>query len=202
MIEQLAAGFQQASPRLRAVYVAAVIIPFLLLIMLAGRLVHHGEARITPDRIDQASASSPRPASSVVPAPAVRTGAQDKAKGRNKPRISAPGKKVIGSKVAGQKPKHSESLPKTTVRNDVGSKPAGTTSGGNSNAHISISCREGTEVYVDGARKLRIASSPLTIPVTPGKHTVIVSYPSAGVYSQDVAIEEGKTAHINPGFCK
>jgi hypothetical protein len=75
------------------------------------------------------------------------------------------------------------------------------TSSGSSKAYISITCVEGTEVFVDGIRKGRIDKSPLSVLVAPGKHTVIVSSVSKGIFTQSVKLSSGKTVHIKPSRC-
>jgi len=71
---------------------------------------------------------------------------------------------------------------------------------GGSNAYLAVRCVDGAEVFLDGTRKGRIGSTPFTIQVPPGQHTVIVSHPR-GVDSRNILFEAGKTVHINPNFC-
>ncbi len=208
LIWLLVTGFRQAEPRQRAVYVGAVAIPTLLLIVLAVKLVHRDEVQIALDRVGQQSVNASQPASAVAPVTPVQTNAEDKAKNGNMPQdstVSQP--KVVESKEAMHKPepkpkpKHPEGQPKTITQDAVEKKAAVEASSDNLNAYISVRCREGTEVFVDGVRKGRISSLPLTIAILPGKRTVIVSHPRAGVFSKDVVIEAGKTVRLNPDFC-
>ena len=87
------------------------------------------------------------------------------------------------------------------TRGFVEKKTTVTTSNGSTEAHISVSCKEGAEVFIDGARKGRIGSKPLIVVMPPGMHTVIVSHTSGGIYTQNVEVNAGKSTHIRPGFC-
>ena len=223
LIEHLADSFRQAGTQQRAVYVGAVAIPLLLLIAVSAKLVHRDEVQITSDRIDKQSISSPPTASAVADVTAVpvipvtpisavsavapvQTSAGDKAKDSNNPQALAVTKQeAFESKVAKPKhkpkPKHPKVQPKTK-NHDKGTKRAAVAaSSGNSKGYISVSCKVGTEVFLDGVRKGKISSLPLIIVSSPGKHTVIVSHPRAGVFSQEVAIEAGKTVYLAPSFC-
>ena len=206
LIEHLVISFRQAEPQQRAVYVGAVAIPTLLLIVLAVKLVHRNEVQITPDRIDKRPVSTSQPASAVASVTPVQASAGDKAKDNNKPQdstVSQP--KVIESKEAKHKPKpkpkHPDGRPKTKSQDAVEKKAAVAAASGSSKAYILVRCMEGTEVFLDGVRKGRISSFSLTIAIPPGRHTVIVSHPKAGVFSQDILIEAGKTVRLNPDFC-
>ena len=67
---------------------------------------------------------------------------------------------------------------------------------------ISVSCKDGTQVFVDGSQKGKTsATAHLMVSLAPGKHTVIVSHPSGGISTQSVDIQSGKTVRIKPGFC-
>ena len=68
-------------------------------------------------------------------------------------------------------------------------------------AHISVKCHPGAQVFVDGSQKDKITSGILVVDVPPGKHTVIVTSATGEVYSKQVELAEGKTASIRPDFC-
>jgi hypothetical protein len=76
-----------------------------------------------------------------------------------------------------------------------------TTSSGSTKSYISITCQEGTEVFVDGISKGRVDKAPLSVLVAPGKHMVIVSNASKGIFTQSVKLGSGKTVHIKPIRC-
>jgi hypothetical protein len=99
------------------------------------------------------------------------------------------------------KSKHSESQAKIINKAGVENNAAVATSSGSADAYISVTCMEGTEVFVDGIRKGRVGSLPLTIVIPPGKHTVIVSHTSKGIFTQSVELNSGKTVHIKPSLC-
>jgi hypothetical protein len=100
------------------------------------------------------------------------------------------------------KPKHSATQAKITSKKDIDKNEAVTTPSGSKDATVSVTCAEGTEVFVDGIRKGRIGALPLTVAVPPGKHTVIVSHASRGIFTQSVELNSGKTVHLKPSLCK
>jgi hypothetical protein len=67
---------------------------------------------------------------------------------------------------------------------------------------ISVNCKEGAMVFVDGTQKGKIdASEQMVIGVQPGKRTVIVTHPGVGIANQSVDVTSGRTVRIKPGFC-
>jgi len=223
-LEHLVIRFRHATLQQRVLYVGAVATPLFLLIMLAVKLVNPNEAGMTSNRIDKRSASESRIASAVAPELPVQAGSGGNGKNNKQTQVSnGPQQKVVESKVVTSKPQpklkpkseskvepmlepkpdsnYPERQQKTKVKDNVTEKAAVAASSGSSDAYISVNCREGTEIFVDGVRKGRIVSVLLTIPISPGKHTVIVSHPRAGVFSQDISIDTGKTVRLNPGFC-
>ena len=202
LFEHIATGFRHAEPQQRVVYAGAIAIPVLLLTMLIVELIYRGEVPASPDRSDKQAIVESQPASAVEPVAPVRAADRGKTKIDSKLQASTvPKRTVVSNREARQKSRNPQSQSKSSAQEPVTKNASSTASGGNSNAFISVSCREGTEVFVDGVRKGRISSFPLTIAIPPGKHTVIVSHPKAGVSSQDIAIEARKVVRLNPGFC-
>jgi hypothetical protein len=66
--------------------------------------------------------------------------------------------------------------------------------------HVTISCAEGSHVYVDGSSKGKVGSVPLSISIPVGHHLVIVNSPT-GVINQQVDIVAGKTVRVSSGSC-
>jgi hypothetical protein len=207
-IEHQATIFQKAGYRQRALYLGFVAVPLLLLIALLVKLAHHDEIPVAPIAMDKQAGNVSQSISQAAPvasAPAHSetktidgTPAHTPIATKHKPRPKT--KTVTGEKqAADQHPKEEVS----SKGQGTGEKSAAVApSGDSSEAHVSVSCREGTEVFVDGARKGRIGSKPLTITVQPGPHTVIVSHTNGGIYTQNVELNPGKTVHIKPSFCE
>jgi len=228
-IEHLEISFWQAEPQQRAIYVGVAVVPLLLLIVLAVKLVNGDTAHITMGDNGKSAVSSARTVPVPVPVMPVQASSPvDKNKDIGKAQVpSGTKQQAVESKVAQSravpkpkleskpetklatkpeiKPKLksdiSEGQPKAITHEAITGKASVAVSNGSSNAYLSVSCREGTEIFVDGVRKGRISGSQLNIPILPGKHAVIVSHPKAGLFSQDVSIEAGKTVRLNPGFC-
>lgn len=223
LIDLMIIRFRQAESRQRALYVAVVAVPLLLLIVLLTNLPRHDEVPATPTGMGEQTVKTTQPSLAVAPVASGPAGSDVKAKGAipahsptvPKPRI----KKNVESKIAKEnlkdklkdkpqdklenkpKSKHSESQAKIINKADVGNNAAVATSSGSADAYISVTCMEGTEVFVDGIRKGRVGSLPLTLVVPPGKHTVIVSHTSRGIFTQSVELNSGKTVHIKPSLC-
>jgi hypothetical protein len=69
-----------------------------------------------------------------------------------------------------------------------------------SSTSLAVICREGAEVFIDGSRKGKVTEPPLVLPVTPGRHLVIVNH-TKGMDWQIVKFEAGQTTLVNPSFC-
>ncbi len=203
LIDLMIIRFRQAESRKRAWYVAIVAVPLLLLIALLTNLPRHGEVPALPTGMGEQTVKATRPGLTVAPVASVPAGSDVKAKGAI-PAHSPRGKlKDKPQDKLEHKPKsnHSENQAKIIINADVKNNAAVATSIGRADAYISVTCAEGTEVFVDSIRKGRIGSLPLTVAVPPGKHTVIVSHTSRGIFTQSVELNSGKTVHIKPSLC-
>jgi len=214
MMENLALSFWQLEPQQRAVYVGAAVIFSVLFIVLAVKMFYHEEHRFIPIKIDKQPITLPKNPASIesrAPGQPISSG-KEKDSNRSKATASSNPKTVENKKNikrkhesgTAQQPQISraENQTKQKVHESAIEKSAGVTSStGSSKAYISISCKEGTEIFVEGVRKGRVGSSSLTLPISPGKHSVIVSHPKAGIFPQEITIEAGKTVKLNPGFC-
>lgn len=222
LIEHLMIRFMHATLQQRVLYVGAVVTILVLLIILAVKLVDPHKAGMTSNRTDKQSSNESRITSAVAPESSVQTNPGGNGNNNKQTQVSGGSQqKAVESKVVAPKPKfkpksepkaeprlelkpnanHPESRPKAKVQDNAVEKAAVAAPSGNSDAYISVNCKEGTEIFVDGVRKGRISSGLLSIPIAPGKHAVIVSHPRAGIFSQDIAIDAGKTVRLNPSFC-
>ncbi len=226
-LAHLVARFQEAEPKQRALYVGGTAVSSLLLIWLLVNLVHHEESAVVPTKVDKQAAIVVQPSSAIAPAASIAAYSNIKTDGTIpaiSPAISqaeqkSSVKKKLENKEAKergsyktqertqektedkQKSKLSENQAKMTSKDEVREDAAIATSSGSTDAFISVTCAEGTEVFVDGIRKGRVGSSPLTVLVSPGKHTVIVSHSSRGIFTQSVELNSGKRVHIKPSLC-
>ncbi|OGT17746.1 MAG: hypothetical protein A2522_01560 [Gallionellales bacterium RIFOXYD12_FULL_53_10] len=68
---------------------------------------------------------------------------------------------------------------------------------------ISVMCKDKDDVqlFVDSANKGKISSGRLSVTVKPGKHKIILTHTSFGIYSEEVTIEPGKTHSFKPKVC-
>lgn len=213
--------FRRAEPMQRLFYVSVGVIPLLLIVLLVY-LVGHNEIPANPPGHDQLATTTIQPGSAVA-------GVSSQADLKVTPDQSVPGaadaKPVGVAKSMGTSGPETQTIAesKQTKETKAESKPKTDTSSqkvqtkkensdadtrrsefkvstGGSGAYLTVRCIEGSEVFLDGTRKGRISSSPLTIQAPPGSHTVIVSHPR-GVDSRNIVFEAGKTVHINPNFC-
>ncbi len=74
-------------------------------------------------------------------------------------------------------------LPEPRVRPEVVTTSTPVAASGSTESRISVSCIEGTEVFIDGERKGGIESEPLVIATPPGMYSVIVISPTRGIHS-------------------
>ena len=196
--------FGQAETGQRAMYIGIIALPLVLLIALLANRTRHSEIPVLPAvkseqevKMDQkglVAASAPSADSPITasPVPILPTRSAIGAK----PKAS----KSIENKIATDKPTHSDMQEKVINKNTIENTVIATSSGG-TDAYISVVCVAGAEVFVDGVRKGRVSSVPLTIKVLPGKHAVIVSHTSRGIFTQSVEFHPGKTVHIKPSLC-
>ena len=199
LIDLMIIRFRQAGSRQRVLYVAAVGIPLLLFIALLANLAEHKPPAL-PTVIIEPAVKTAQTDLAITPAPvtAVTAGADIKTQNIVPPHSPTPPKikKNMGSNA-----KKEESMDKPKSKDNIENNGTMVTSSGSANASISVICKEGTEVFIDGVRKGRVGSSPLTIVTPPGKHTVIVSHASRGIFTQSVELNRGKTMHLKPSLC-
>jgi len=205
--------FRKAETGQRALYVAAVAIPLLLLIALLTSWAMHAKIPAMPIGMGVQAEKTTQPSLAVAPvesAPAdskVKTKEASTAhsptgtKTRTKKSVERKNAKAASHAKPDDNPDNADDQAKITNKNDTEHSSASVTSSGSTKAYISITCVEGTEVFVDGISKGRIDKSPLSILVAPGQHTVIVSNASKGIFTQSVKLSSGKTVHIKPNRC-
>ncbi|MDO8293549.1 MAG: adenylate/guanylate cyclase domain-containing protein [Gallionella sp.] len=200
----LVGRFKQAGPRQRALYAGTVAISVALIGALALKLAHNGEAPVLPGADQVQAASGIQPVSAVASAAPAAPRAESKAAGAGSTAKPGVGGKA-DSKKAGDQVKHPASHPKTkepastdkktwleTIQGDV--EPG-------KEAYLSISCKEGTQLFVDGAEKIKVVPTGLTVAVTPGVHKIIVTGKSGALYTKNIDLMPGKTVYIKPNFC-
>ncbi len=214
------ARFREADIRQRGIYAAAVAIPLLLIIALLARWSVHHEvaakptaaelAKIAPQPglADSTVTSAPAdsrvktkeaavthsPADSKVQAGKKAENKKAKAAAMNKSPVKAKTRPEEKARVAGNQAR-------TESKSDNESSSLYTTSSGSKYSYIVIACMEGTEVFVDGISKGRIDKAPLSVLVQPGKHSLILSNASKGIFTQSVKLGPGKSVHIKPSRC-
>ncbi len=197
--------FREAETGQRAIYVSAVAIPLLLIALLTS-WVMHAKVPATPTEVQ--AENTPQPSLAVAPVkPAPADSKVDTAKtntGTKKAVERKQAKTTIQKRIK-PKPKATPEEKGSQAQSVTGSGAEHgstyTTSSSSTKSYISITCLEGTEVFVDGISKGRIDKAPLSIIVAPGKHTVIVSNANKGIFTQSVKLSSGKTVHIKPNRC-
>jgi hypothetical protein len=214
------ARFREADTRQRGIYAAAVAIPLLLIIaLLASWSVHRGVATRPTAAVLAENAPKPGLADSTATSASADSRVKTKeavaahsptdsnaqagkeaesnnvkAAARKKPRV----KKNTGPEV---KTRVADNQAKAKNQGNNESGAPYTTSSGSKNSYIVITCMEGTEVFVDGISKGRVDKTPLSILVQPGRHSLILSNASKGIFTQSVKLGAGKSVHIKPNRC-
>lgn len=197
--------FGQAGTGQRAMYIGIIALPLALLIALLANRTRHNEIPVLPAvkseqevKMDQEGlvvASAPSADSQIITTPVPTLPARPVSGAKPKVRKSSE------KKIAADQPTHSDIPEKIINKTTIENNTTATTSSGGTDAYISVACVTGTEVFVDGVRKGRVSSVPLTIKVLPGKHAVIVSHTSRGIFTQSVELHQGRTMHIKPSLC-
>jgi hypothetical protein len=209
LTELLITRFRQAEPAQRALYSAVVAVPLLVLIVSLTILVRHSEVSAKSTRMGEQLAGNSKPGLAVAPeakdTPAADANTNETIQAQSKTSTKSKNKAKAERKIAKATPEakllKSDNQAKIIDNNGTEHNSTITTSSGGTKSYISVTCVEGTDVFVDGIRKGRIGSKPLTIAVPQGKHTVIVSHTSRGIFTQGVELKSGKTVHIKPSLC-
>lgn len=102
---------------------------------------------------------------------------------------------------------NSNSVSQATVKNEevvvqpvVENSSADELPTGNMDTILKVTCLEGTEIFVDGTRKGKLDGPTLLVPVTPGRHLIIVSH-AKGMDWKLIKFKTGATVSVTPGFC-
>ncbi len=68
-------------------------------------------------------------------------------------------------------------------------------------SRIIVNCKESAKLFLDGIAKGAVGPSGVTLATKPGKHRIIISYPSYRVYSVVVVLDPGKSIRLQPKEC-
>ena len=68
-------------------------------------------------------------------------------------------------------------------------------------AYVSVSCKEGAKLFLDGTPKGIMGSEAMMLTTSAGKHKIIITHPSFGVYDADFELVPGKIKNIRPNKC-
>ncbi|MDZ4202674.1 MAG: adenylate/guanylate cyclase domain-containing protein [Gallionella sp.] len=204
--------FRSANPKQRMFYLALPVIILITVSVLLFRLLSAGDDVDAGDEGRQILAGD-LPVSAVLAQVAassesdagVTTGPKVKVE-RIADELKAPvAKKSSDGKTEAKKPisKHPTAVPQETSKSATSgsvsswfeSKDKGT------EGYITVLCKDGAQVFVDGTLKGKTVSGSFTAGVMPGSHVLIVTHPAGGMYNQKIEIVTGKTVRFKPGFC-
>lgn len=193
--------YQQTDVRIRSLYIGVFVVALLLLITLLVNLTRHNAITIAETVKEKRDVNDIQQGSAVSSVTTGLAGSDVQTQGASNAQTkSKPGKmKVAGDKR--DKAQYSEARQHAKSQGLVEKNVAVSASSDDYGTHVQISCKAGTEVFVDGERKGRIDSKSLTINILPGTHTVIVSNANGGIFTQKIELISGKTVHIRPNFC-
>jgi hypothetical protein len=68
-------------------------------------------------------------------------------------------------------------------------------------AYIAVSCKDDVQLFLDGMPKGKLISGAITLTTKPGKHKIILTHASFGIFTEEVSIEPGKTVRVKPKIC-
>lgn len=194
-------------PRQFAIYVGAIALPVVIIVVLLLKLIPQDdggdEAPLQSVEQVQEQASAADQADSD--APPVEEATVDAVKPQPVVTAKSDTKKSIegktGGKKVGDKVKRVAAQPNTAKSTTKNARAKSVSTVSATEAYISIACQEGTQVFVDGSDKGKVASTVMTLAVPPGNHKVIVASKSGSLHTQSVQSELGKTVSVKPGFC-
>jgi len=198
--------FEQADIKQRALYAAVVVVPLLIGVLVFMQTGPSSDIKWTNDAVTPpvVSVETMQSASSVTPVATV-VSTQD---------VSAQ-QPADSSAQKSQQTKKQTSAPEKSVQSRPQSKPSVTTEkksgpesvkaieiAPDSDAYLLVSCKEGTQVFVDGSLKGTVSYGSLTITAKPGWHKLIVSHQSFGIFNDEILLEPGKIERVRPRVCR
>jgi hypothetical protein len=173
-------------------------------------------ASATPAASDPAAAqpasATPQPKAAAKPMPKKETKPDAKPDAKLDTRKAAEDKPDVRmsteSKAAGGAPHGQASQTGSQDKSDAGQADKKTLleliKGGiepGTEAYLVLRCPEGTQLFVDGQDKGKVGSSALKVPVSSGKHKLIVTSKKGELHTQDIELSSGKTVQVRPDFC-
>ncbi len=211
LLEYLLSRYSKVTPEKRPLVVAAVGIPLVVMAVLSIKIILR-EPPPVPAKVVVARAPRMLPASSgVYPTVTLATASGVPASGvmvAQKPAL--PSATPIRPKMASTNIKVFRPSQTLSEKDKVGqgansaiNKLLGFSRSGDDadNAKISLSCMQGTILFVDGVKKGQMTSGDMVIDVIPGKHAVIAILPNQKLFNQSVEIAAGKMVKIKPFVC-
>jgi len=211
-LDRLVKQIRQADSRQRILYSGVVIVPLLLLFAALVLIPAPQVAEIewsdkaeTPPVETMQDVLPPASAENTTPDRQVTDKARtDKARADKTVRQTAAETKQDVAEAARKQPvavKSGENQAQHKPAVSTAHQPVMDTPEPIKDAYIQLVCREGTQVFIDGAAKGVVGTASLTVTVKPGKHKLIVNHASFGVYSEDVDVAPEKTLRIKPKAC-
>lgn len=198
----------RADPKQLALYIGAIAVPVVLIGVLLSQLAHSDKVPALPDVEQVQAASAIQPESTIVlevpVAPRAEVKAADAGTAQPVATPKSKVKEIVASKPGSKKvvDQIKTAQPKAKVAKLVHKGAgAGISAEQFTEAYISIICKEGAQMFVDGSEKGKVTTTGLTVPVSPGKHKIIVTSKSGGLYTQNIELVPGKTLSIKPNFC-
>ena len=217
-VESVVAKFKAAESKQRALYIGAIAIPVVLIGVWALKPAHNDKAPVLTNAGQVQAASGVQPTSAVAPVVSAIPHIESKVADAGMPKPAtdvkpdtkkSETKKVVADKHDSKKTGAQVNSPaaqpksldhKSTTKKAPADEPVRSAEQAKE-AYISLRCKEGTKLFVDGAEKVKVVPTGLTVTVSPGQHKIIVTSKSGSLFSRDVALEPGKTVSVKPGFC-
>jgi Adenylate and Guanylate cyclase catalytic domain len=202
------AAYQAATPGKRAAYVGGVV-AFFALIAVTEVMIHRTPKSDTP--LVEATAQSATDETAADTGEKTSADQQQEEMAETKTTTStsktapATRKKESGSRTSTSssrtQPSTSTAQPKSATKSNetifgIPIPPKGKP------GYASITCMDGSSVFVDGFSKGTIGSRALRISLDPGKHHLTITHASKpSVYTQVIVIKSGQTLYLHPSFC-
>jgi hypothetical protein len=204
MVQAMISTYQAATPGKRVAYVGGVVGIFALIafteVMLhrapahnaqlaeapavqptTGKAAADSEAPADQKQEEVAEIQTKTPASKTAPS-SVKKESEGKSSSRTKPSTST----------STAKPKSKSETTIFGIPLPSKGKPG----------YASITCMDGSSVFVDGFSKGTVSGRALHISLDPGKHHLTITHASKpSVYSQVIFIKSGETLYMHPDFC-
>ena len=215
IVQAVVAAYRAATPGKRVAYVGGIAAVFALIALveiMIHRVPPEPEVQLAEAPAQAAATDETATAATTAETPAGQEGATTTGSkttaGTSKPAAPAAGTKTSSTHTSKPASSTRPSTSTSTTKPKSQTKDSSTTIFGipippkGKPGYASITCTEGSSIFVDGFSKGVVGRHALRVELDPGKHHLTITHAKKpSVYSQVIVIKTGETLYLHPSFC-